>query len=179
MKKLMLIVVAAVNIFAAMYTVEESSSIIKFEASKFIFVGVSGEFKKFSGKVILNDELNLISLRGKIKIDSINTNDNKRDTNLKEDDYFYVDNFPYIEIQSLKIKGEAIEISTTIKGITKVLIFNIDRIKVENSRLVLNISSVIDRQEFMLNGSMSAVISDEVNVKVQLVAYKSENILIH
>jgi len=179
MKKIMLILIAAVNIFAASYTVEESSSSIKFEANKFMFVGVSGEFEKFSGKVVLDEELNLVSLNGKIKIESINTNDLKRDIHLIEDDYFYAENFPYIDVNSLQVKGNIIEVSTTIKGITKVLNFSVDKIKVENSRLVLELSSVVDRQEFMLNGSMSAVISDDVNVKVQLVAYKSESILAH
>lgn len=178
MKKIMLILVMAINIFGATYTVEESSSDIKFEASKFMFVGVSGEFKKFSGKVVLDDESNIVSINGKIKIDSINTNDQKRDSTLKEDDYFYVDNFPYIIIKSLKIKDNIIEISTTIKGITKVLNFNIDKVEVDGSRLVMELSSVVNRQDFMLNGSLSVVISDDVNVKVELVAYKSENILV-
>ncbi|NOR57262.1 MAG: polyisoprenoid-binding protein [Sulfurimonas sp.] len=174
MKKIMLIVAAAINILASSYTVEESSSKIKFEANKFMFVGVSGEFEKFSGKVVLDDELNLESLSGKIKIDSINTNDAKRDTHLKEDDYFYADKFPSIDVKSVKMKGNVIEVATTIKGTTKVLDFNIDRVKVEGSRLVLELSSVVDRQDFMLNGSMSSVISDAVNVKVELIAYKSE-----
>jgi polyisoprenoid-binding protein YceI len=179
MKKIMLILLVAINIFASTYTVEESSSNIKFEASKFMFVGVNGEFEKFSGKVILDDELNLVSLSGKIKIESINTNDEKRDMHLKEDNYFYVDNFPYIDVKSLKVKGNMVEVLTTIKGITKVLNFNIDRVKVESSRLVLELSSVVDRQDFMLNGFMSSVISDAVNVKVELVAYKSESLLVH
>ena len=179
MKKIMLILIAVINVFAASYTVEESSSSIKFEANKFMFVGVSGEFEKFSGKVVLDDELNLVSLSGKIKIDSINTNDTKRDTHLKEDDYFYVDNFPDIDVKSMNVKGSVIEVSTTIKGITKVLNFSVDRVKVEESRLVLELSSVVDRQKFMLNGSMSSVISDDVNVKIELVAFKSESLLVH
>jgi hypothetical protein len=52
-------------------------------------------------------------------------------------------------------------------------------VKVESSRLVLELSSVVDRQDFMLNGFMSSVISDAVNVKVELVAYKSESLLVH
>lgn len=178
MNKIILMLVASINIFAATYTVEDSSSQIKFEASKFMFVGVEGKFEKFSGKVVLDDEFNLVSINGKIKIGSINTEDVKRDTHLKEDDYFYTDKFPYINIKSMTVNGNLIEISTTIKGITKVLNFNIDGVKVENSRLVLELSSVVDRQDFMLNGSMSSVISDDVNVKVKLVAYESINLLV-
>lgn len=178
MKKVILILLVAINIFAATYTVEASSSNIKFEASKLMFVGVDGKFEKFSGKVILDDELNLVSFNGKIKIDSINTNNNTRDTNLKKDDYFYVDSFPYIEVKSIKVKGNVVEVSTTIKGITKVLNFSVDEVKVDGSRLVMKLSSVVDRQSFMLNGSMSSVISDDVNVKIELVAYKSENLLV-
>ncbi len=169
MKKIVFILLVAVNLFAQMYTVSNNESNIKFSATKFMFVGVDGSFSQFEGNIKINNK-KLISLTGTVDTNSISTADKKRDSNLKSKGYFNVVKYPKMKISTVSIDSTTVVAKVSIKDIEKEIEFNIDKFSVIDNKVELSLSSTIDRQQFMLNGFMSGVINDKVNVSVMLVA---------
>ena len=171
MKKIFLTIVLAMSLFSSEYIVNKEFSSIKFEASKMMFVGVDGEFSDFSGSVDVEDD-KLIKINGIVSIDSINTKDQERDDHLKADDYFHIVKFPNIVFKSNTIIDDIIRATVSMKGIEKELEFKISELSISNKIVSFKLTSTIDRQQFMLNGSMSVIMADNVNVITNIVATK-------
>lgn len=161
-------------VLASGYTVDRSSSHIKFKVNKFMFVGVTGEFSKFNGSVEIDENSNINTINATVDINSIDTGDEGRDAHLKEADYFHVESFPYITFNSSLIRKETIEAVVSIKGIQKTLTFKISDIEITDSKVMFKLTSEVDRHAFMLNGLMSEVISDNVDVYAYIVAYRNQ-----
>ena len=172
MKKIFLVLALTVSLFSSEYIVDKEYSSIKFEASKMLFVGVNGEFTNFTGTVdVANDKLT--NINGLVSITSINKNDEERDEHLKEEDYFFISIFPNIKFISKSISTENIKALITIKGIEKELDFKVSQLSISDKNVSFTLSSIVDRQDFMLNGSMSAIIADKVNVVAKIIANRN------
>lgn len=169
MKKIIFILFIVVNLFAQTYTVNSKESNIKFSATKFMFVGVDGSFSKFQGNIKVSDK-KLISISGTVDIESIFTDNEERDTHLKANDYFDVITYPKIKISTISIESNILVAKVSIKGIEKDIEFSIDKFEILADKVELSLSSTVDRQQFILNGSMSAIMSDNVDVFVKLIA---------
>ena len=172
MKRILIMLIVALNLYGSTFIVDTKTSEIKFEATKFMFIGVNGKFHNFEGSIVLDDSKRLVNINGVVDISSIDTDDIKRDNHLKEEDYFSIIKFPNIEFRSVSIQNNKVVASITIKGITKKIVFKIDGLKEHGEKLVLNLSAILSREVFMLNGSMSGVVSDDVKVIAKIVAYK-------
>jgi polyisoprenoid-binding protein YceI len=159
------------GIYADTYKVSVKDSKIEFSATKLLFIGVQGSFSKFNGEIQTNNK-KLSSLNGIVDIASIFTDNEKRDKHLKSDDYFNIATYPKIKISATQIKDNILIATITIKGITKDIKFNIDKFAILNNKVQLTLSATINRQQFMLNGSMSAIMNDNVDVFVTLIATK-------
>lgn len=171
MKKLLLIIFLSLSLFANTYKVSQEDSSINFSATKLFFVGVQGNFKRFQGDIeILNNKI--VSINGYVDVVSIFTNEEERDTHLKADDYFNAKEYALIKAKSSFIKENKIIFKISIKGIEKEISFKIEQISISKDEVKLILSSQINRQDFMLNGSMSAIINDSVNLKIELLANK-------
>lgn len=171
MKKIFLMALLAASLFSSEYSVDVEKSSIKFEVSKFLFIGVDGEFSNFSGTIVLEDN-KLSKIEGVVFVNSINTENEDRDTDLKKDDYFSLVKFPNIVFSSTSIENDILNAKVTIKGIEKELSFKISDILISSENVSFSLSSTVDRQEFMLNGAMSAVIADNVDVVAKITAMK-------
>ena len=171
MKKVFLTIVLAVSLFSNEYIVDNEHSSIKFEASKMMFIGVDGEFSDFSGSIDIQNN-KLVKMDGIVSIDSINTENQERDNHLKEDDYFNMVKFPNITIKSNSIIDDIVKVTVSIKGIEKELVFKISDLSISNKNVTFKLSSIVDRQQFMLNGSMSAIMADNIDVMANIVATK-------
>ncbi len=172
MKNIFFTIALALSLFSSEYVVDKEYSTIKFDASKMLFIGVSGEFSNFSGTITVDEQNKLSKIDAVVSIDSINTEDQERDDNLKSDDYFHALKFPNIEFSSTNIIDDTVKATVTIKGITKELSFKISDIEVSSNNLSFTLTSVVDRQQFMLNGSMSAIMSDNIDVTAKIIANK-------
>jgi polyisoprenoid-binding protein YceI len=123
-----LLAVAAAASFATAdpvtYRIDPGHSQVGFSIRHF-FSRVSGHFGEFSGKVQL-DEKNpaASSVAVEIKTASINTNNERRDNDLRSSNFFAADSFPTITFKSTKVTpGEGgklkIEGNLDMHGITK------------------------------------------------------------
>ncbi|MBL0702498.1 MAG: YceI family protein [Sulfurospirillum sp.] len=171
MNKILALLILSLNLFGATFLVDQNESSIKFETSKFFVVGISGSFSQFEGVVTSNNQ-ELTSINGTVNTVTINTNNEKRDAHLKENDYFYISKFPTIEFKSISIKDNEMVAKITIKEISKEVKFSIDNIKEDNQKLEIDLSANVDRQDFALNGSKSQIASNNIKITSKLVAYK-------
>ena len=174
MKKIFLIAGLVVSLFSSEYKVDKDNSNIKFNVTKMLFVGVEGEFSNFSGTINVDKNNKLVKIDGLVSIESINTEDVDRDNHLKAGDYFNVVKFPSIVFKSNIIHEDMVKAKVSIKGIEKELSFKITDLLVSSSSISFKLSSVIDRQQFMLNGSKSGLFSDDIEVTANLVAVKTK-----
>lgn len=172
MKKIFLILSLGVSVFATSYVVNKGKSSINFDATKFMFVGVQGHFYDFNATINVDENNKLSRLEGLIGIDSIDTADKKRDAHLKAQDYFDMQNHPTIVVNSQKIDAKILLANIQIKGIKKEIPFKISNLVVKKEFVSFTLSSVVDRQDFSLNGSMSGVISDNVDVIAHIIAFR-------
>ncbi|WP_419777471.1 YceI family protein [Malaciobacter marinus] len=172
MKKILLIAVLAISLFSSEYKVDKDYSSIKFKANKMLFVGVEGEFSQFSGIIKIDENNKLSNIDGKVSVNSINTEDIDRDEHLKADDYFNIIEFPNILFKSISITENTVKAMVSIKGIKKELTFNISEINVSEKSVSFKLSSIIDRQQFMLNGSKSGLFADNIELTANLIAVK-------
>lgn len=172
MKKLILTIALTLSLFSSEYKVDNDYSSIKFEASKMLFIGVDGEFSKFSGTIKLDEYNKITQINGLISIDSIYTNNKERDDHLKANDYFHILDFPNIVFSSTTIIDDTVNATVSIKGIKKELNFKLSDLSISDKNVTFKLTSTVDRQQFMLNGSMSAIIADNVDVIANIVAEK-------
>ena len=170
MSKILFILLLSLSAIADTFIVQSNLSSINFSINKLLFIGVDGKFTKFKGKIIINDNM-ITTISGIVDASSVNTDNEKRDVDLNEEGYFNTSKHKYIDFRAVAINDKGLEATITIKGITKKVKFNIDEMKSTGTKLTLKISSLLDRKEFMLNGSMSSLISNEVRVTATLVAY--------
>lgn len=89
-----------------------------------IFSTVRGQFDDFTGKIIIDpDDKFASSVEFEVKVKSVNTNINQRDTHLRSDDFFAVKKFPTMKFRSKRInqiEGNQYELigDFTIKDVT-------------------------------------------------------------
>lgn len=110
--------------FAYNWVIDKDHSEIRFEV-KHILTGVSGQFNEFEGKISFDParpETGKFDFN--VKVNSVNTNNGKRDNHLRSKDFFNVSNFPDMRFQSTgisHIQGDrySLEGKMTIKGVSR------------------------------------------------------------
>lgn len=170
MFKIFFILILSLSAVADTFIVQSNNSKINFSVDKFLFIGVDGEFTKFKGKITVDNNI-VTAINGIVDVNSLNTDNQRRDKDLKEEGYFNAPQHQYINFKAVAIDDKKLEATITIKGITKKVMFNIDEMKSTATKLTIKISSVVNREEFMLNGSLSSVIDNDVKVSATLQAY--------
>lgn len=79
------------------WAIDPAHSEVQFKVKHLVISTVTGEFKKFEGQVLTEDE-NFDGAEVSFKIDanSIDTNATDRDNHLKSDDFFAADKYPHL-----------------------------------------------------------------------------------
>ncbi|MDA3908927.1 MAG: YceI family protein [Sulfurimonas sp.] len=170
MLKILFILILSLSAIADTFTVQSNSSKINFSVNKLLFISVDGKFTKFNGKIIVDDNT-VTSISGIVDAGSVNTDNKKRDEDLVGEGYFNIAQHQYIDFKAISTEDNELEATITIKGITKKVSFMIDEMILTGNKLTLKISSVVNKEDFMLNGPFSSVISNDVKVSATLVAY--------
>ncbi|MEQ9118791.1 YceI family protein [Fulvivirga sp.] len=134
-------------------------------------VNVDGSISGLQGKIDF-DMLQPSNSKIIVTIDpaTIDTGIGLRDKHLKKEDYFDVDRYQVIKMESTsivkKIDGYEGVFMLTMKDVTKELVIPFT-VKKENSKQHFNASFELDRRDFGVGGN-SWVLSDDVKVKVKL-----------
>ena len=171
MKKIIGLLLLAVMAFGVELKVDEKASDIKFEATKMLFVAVDGNFSNFSGSIAVEGD-KITAINGVIKVLSIDTDNAKRDDHLLSSDFFDAIKYNEITFISTKITYENVVADITIKGITKTVTFEMEKIYASEKSVSIKLTAIVDRTEFDIdNNFMSMMIFDNIDVSANLIAH--------
>ena len=177
MKKLLFITLFILSIFnlhAQQRSENKTETKVDFKIKNF-GVYVSGSFSEvdivsyFDPYNIEDSYINAI-----IKVSSINTGNIKRDEHLFKEDFFDVDNFKYIKLESSKIEkisetSYILEAELTIKNTSKLISIPLELIKNDDSLLIQS-NFIIKRKDYSVGGNIWVLGN---NVKI-MVVYKAK-----
>lgn len=113
------------------WSVDAAHTRIGFSVTHMVVSEVDGEFKKATGKVLL-DEADLTKSSVELEIDaaSVDTGNADRDAHLRNGDFFDVEKHPKITFKSTQIKkaGKAYKVTgnLTIRGVTKPVTLDVE-----------------------------------------------------
>ncbi len=172
------------------YLIDNQHSYIGFKIKYFGNSPVRGRFNDFSGTLFYDEEeLSSLSVSVIISTNSINTGNERRDSDLtSEDTWFDTDHFPFIIFQSANVivqQGGGFDLvgSLTIKGVTKTDTIHfspptsISRDWARNEQVDFSGTLVLNRQDFGVFGGdfWSSImengvtqLSDEVVVELEM-----------
>ncbi len=134
MKKILTLAIAVTStagVQAQTWTIDNAHSQVLFTVSHLVISEVTGNFKSFSGNITsTKPDFSDASVAFTIDVNSINTDNEMRDTHLKSDDFFNAEKFPKITFKGnglKKISGNKYQITgqLTIRDITKTVTFDV------------------------------------------------------
>ncbi len=177
-------VLAAAPATATQWNLDKSHSGVKFSIDHLVISEVEGTFRVFDGSLTSpSADFNNAQVNFTVDVNSINTNDDKRDGHLKSDDFFNTEKFPLMKFSSTsfkKVKGNAyvLEGDLTIRDVTKKVQFAViygGTVKdpYGNIKSGFKATATINRKDFGLGwGAVTeaggAVVGDEVRMQVNV-----------
>jgi polyisoprenoid-binding protein YceI len=112
------------------WSIDPAHSAVMFSVKHLVFSDVTGKFKDFTIDFsATKDDFSDAMVSAKIMVSSISTDNEKRDTHLKSDDFFNAEKYPEITFKSTKFERVAkdqykIIGDLTIRGITRRVVFD-------------------------------------------------------
>ena len=119
-----LLLLGQTHVMAHEWKIDSNHSGILFEI-KHIYSTVWGHFSDFTGEVFFDpDNLEKSKFDFVVRVDSINTNNEKRDTHLRSNDFFAASKYPEMTLKSSRVTHAGgnkyiLEGKMTIKDVTK------------------------------------------------------------
>lgn len=164
------------------YAIDTAHSSVKFSIRHFV-AKTTGNFAEFEGTLKIDrHDLTNSSVEASIKIPSVDTDNDKRDSHLQEDDYFGAGEYPMITFTSteweatseedqFKVTGEL-----TMRGITKEVVLDVELLGFGEGMNGAFLSgweatTTLDRTEWGIDGGQPAV-GTEVDVTINIEAIR-------
>ncbi len=124
LKQLLFLSATALALTAQTYQIDSSHSGANFSVKHMMVTNVSGRFSNLKGAVTFDEKnLSKSSIEATVDIETINTNEPKRDAHLKSQDFFDVAKFPQMTFKSTKVyKAGGVtkaDGDLTLHGVTK------------------------------------------------------------
>ena len=175
---------------APAYTIDPVHSTIGFAVKHLQIATTRGKFNEYSGIVHYDpDNLDAFKAEVTIRVDSIDTGNEKRDQHLLSGDFFLAEEYPVITFESSRLdkrgEGHVIVGELTIRGVTKELTFPVDIAGPVPSPfgqkvMALSAETVINRQDFGISWSKQMdgggfVVADEVKLIVELELHQQDS----
>jgi len=143
------------------WVVDPMHSEVQFKVKHLMISTVTGSFKTFSGTVTTQSEdFENAEILFSIDVNSISTNQEMRDTHLKNDDFFQAEKYPTIGFKSTSFKkindtSYALVGNLTMKGVTKEVEVNAEfggesKDHQGNIKAGFEITGIINRKDFGL-----------------------------
>ncbi len=173
------------------WKVDASHSKLGFSVTHMMVSETEGKFKIYEGKVASKTEADFsnATIDFSVDVNSINTDDEKRDGHLKAEDFFDAAKYPKITFKSTSMKALGkqmydLEGELTMKGVTKkVKLKAIGAAKTVkdpwgNIRYAFKVTGVINRKDYGLtwNAALEAggvAVSEEVKLDITIEITKS------
>ncbi len=162
------------------WNIDPTHSEIQFKVKHLVISTVTGYFRSFNGTVETEgDSFEGAKITFEADIDSVDTNNEDRDTHLKSDDFFNAEKFPKMKFESTSFKntgGDNYELTgnMTIRDVTKEITLDVTHGgTVEDpygqTKAGFELNGSLNRKEFGLKWSAvteagSVVVGDEVKL---------------
>jgi len=184
MKKLIAgLLVAGSTLFAGTYTVDASHSKVGFKIKHLSISNVYGTFDKFDANIEYDEKTKQLKvLKSKVDVNSVNTQNEKRDAHLLESDYFDAKKYPNMSFELVEIKDDVLVANLTIKGITKKVKFDYENNGIVkdpwgNTKLGFSLEAKINRVDYGLKAnklldSGGLLLGEKVKISVDIEAKK-------
>ncbi len=152
------VLIAALSVGAAEFQIDAAHSDVQFKVKHMGISTVTGSFSDFSGSFNV-DPNNIKATTGAavIKVASINTNNERRDNHLKNDDFFNAEQFPEIKFVSKAVRNVNMKDSTadlvgdlTIRDVTKEIV-----LKVKGTGILAKDPWGLERAAFRATGTIN------------------------
>jgi polyisoprenoid-binding protein YceI len=173
----------------ARWDIDPDHSTIEFRVTHMVVSKTSGRFMDYRGFVEMDaDAKTFTMIEATIKAESINTNQDKRDTHLRNSDFLDVTQFPMItyRMKSSQKEGETYKIvgNLTLRGVTKdvtlITTFNgATKDPWGNTRAGFSADGKLNRKDFGMvwnktldNGGL--VVGDEVQIHLDIECIKAK-----
>ncbi|MCF8240097.1 MAG: YceI family protein [Melioribacteraceae bacterium] len=186
-----LVVFSSVSVFGqTKWNVDPSHSSVKFSVTHMLITNVTGNFKSYNGEVTTDgDDWSTAKVSFSVDINSIDTDNEKRDEHLKSDDFFNAAEFPEMTFESTKME-KVDEDSYKLHGLLQIRNFKKEvTFDVEfggmindpwgNTRVGFDATTEINRFDFGLKwdntietGGLVVSKDVEINVNLQLIKEK-------
>jgi polyisoprenoid-binding protein YceI len=169
---------------AAQWKIDPAHSSINFTVTHMVISKVSGRFGQFDGDISFDPaDLSTGSAVMTIKAASITTDNDRRDEDLRSDNFFDVATYPDITFKSTRIvPGEngkfQIMGDLTVHGVTKPVTFDCDLVgqikdPFGHNRAGFTATTTINRKDYGISWNKmldngGAVVSDNVDINVSL-----------
>lgn len=164
------------------WTIDPTQSETAFKVRKLMITTVRGSFGVFEGQLETESEKfeSVKNIQFKAKVDSIKTDDEKRDEHLKSADFFDRDTYPHFSFsaESFNSKDSKIDGEINIRNITKPVTFDVEFLGTSvnesgETKAGLTVSGKVNRNDFGLtwNGKNAAgdiIVGDEIKLKARL-----------
>lgn len=173
----------------AWWSIDPDHSIIEFRVSHMVISKTSGRFMDYQGFVVMDAEAKTLkAIEATIQTASINTNQEKRDTHLRNADFLDVKQFPTMtyKMKSSQKDGDTYKVvgQLTLRGVTKEIVltgtFNgVTKDPWGNIRAGFTADGTLNRKDFGMiwnktldNGGL--VVGDEVHIHLDIECIKSK-----
>ncbi len=169
---------------AAEYTIDKSHSSVNFQIKHLAISKVNGSFDDFSGSFSF-DPQNPGSLQAKavIQTASVDTDDEKRDAHLRNEDFFDVEKFPTMTFESTKVTMKnategTVDGNLTMMGVTRPVTLDLEILGTVkdpwgNERAGASLSGKINRKDWGLtyNSALETgglVLGEDVKISLEI-----------
>lgn len=169
---------------AQTWQLDKSHSSVKFSVTHMMVSETEGNFKSFTGNVSAQKEdFSDLNADFSIQVNSINTDDEKRDGHLKSPDFFDAEKYPTITFKSTSFKKAdektyKLAGQLTMHGVTKPVTFDVKyngtaKDPYGNTKAGFRASTVVKRSDFNISWNKvldtgGFALSDDVQVFVNI-----------
>lgn len=178
MKKVLVMagLILALNLGADEYKIDAAHSSVGFKVKHLLVSTVGGKFKDFNGKIDLdpaNKKINFFE--GEIAIDSVDTDNQKRDDHLKSPDFFDAKKNPKGYFKMTKQEEDKLYGILTFGSVSREVVFDVDisdiivHPKTKKNTAAIDLEGKINRKDFEIgSGVPNTVVGDEVKITINL-----------
>ncbi|MBI4003072.1 MAG: polyisoprenoid-binding protein [Nitrospira defluvii] len=174
----------------ARYDVDLDHSIVEFKVAHMVISKTTGHFKDYTGFIEMDPDAGTVkAIEAAIKTASVTTNQEKRDTHLRNPDFFDVEKYPTMiyKMKSYKKSGDGYTAvgDLTLHGVTKemTLTGNLNGVTKDpwgNTRAGFTAEGKVNRKDFGMvwNKALDSgglVVGDEVLIKLDIECIKAKS----
>ena len=180
------IVFASLTSFAQGWGMDKAHSKLSFTVTHLLVSDVDGTFKNFDLKITsAKDDFSDAVIEVTADVNSVNTDNERRDTDLKSPKFFDATQFPSLSFKSTSFqkvdeKNYKLGGDLTLHGVTKPVVLDVvlkgTGVSPMNNKPVagFKVSGTIKRKDFAVGSDFStAVVSDEVEIKANVELHKN------